>query len=672
MERRSFIKTTSLLAAGATVASTAGCKNENKYSKNEPVYYKDERPVTILKALENDFLKVSLFSDASAKILDKKNNYEWELTSVATQDCGPIDDGYVWIRGDRTLMEQYPGRFHVEADGNTFHYTLLGKNNRIKATFHCSITLEDKFLNFSISDIDESIPSLIFPPHIESDSIVLPNGLGKIFHKKNADIWTRQFYNYQTGLNMRWFGGLKDGYGWLAIFDDHINDGGVLQVNNSLAPGWLKSMDKWKSAYSIKYNFMKGSYVELAKTYRKHLIENGLFKTLKEKIIENPLLENMIGGRSLSYFQAWCPIHIKDAKNYLYNDKQIHQRDTEKIKVDFTHQEVLKSLRYAQKTGFKNGMVILRGWINQGYDGNHPDIWPPEPLLGSIDDLKEIMSLPAPIIPTLHDQYQDVYIDTKEFPKGVNRLPDGDLMHGGLWAGGQGYIMNSRFSVYFAKRNWENTKTLTPKGLFLDTVTASKFHQSWEEKNLQTRTEDMQYKTKLLQDHKSYGILIGSEEGSEMGIPVCDWFENRHTRKDNENIPLFPLVFHDAVIMSRYNSFEPGSSTPKWMEDMLWGYQLQFFMNPQFGNIRPAEGGEKIGFGPNMMTEELFKSTFVVDEWHKKIALSEMTDHKFLTEDGKVEETTFAPGIRIIVNFSNETRTVNGIEVKANNYVIKA
>ena len=287
-----------------------------------------------------------------------------------------------------------------------------------------------------------------------------------------------------------------------------------------------------------------------------------------------------------------------------------------------------------------------------------------------IRDRKEVMALPAPIIPALHDQYQDVYENTKEFPKGVNVMPNGDLMHGGLWAGGQGFIMNSKYSVEFAKRNWEQTKTLNPKGIFLDTVTASKFHQSWEEQRPQTRAEDMQYKIQLLKDHKSYGLLIGSEEGSEMGIPVCDWYENRHARKENENIPLFSLVFHDAVLMSRYNSFEPGSSYPKWMEDMLWGYQLQFFMQPQFGGIKTEEGREKIGFGANEMNEDLFKNTFHVDEWHKKIALSEMTDHKIVTDDGKVEMTTFSPGGSIICNFSNETRTVEGHTIKAGSYKI--
>jgi len=666
MKRRHFIKTASCLAVGSGIALPAESCSSHQSAK----YFKKDAPAVLLKTIENDTLRVILFSDGSMKIYDKPRGFEWEMASVAIQDQGTFDEGYVWARGERTLMEQYPATFYVEPWGNAFRYLVLGHANRIKGSFCCFISLEREWLRFTVTDISEDLPSLVFPPHIESDSVIIPSGIGKIFHKKEADIWTRHFYLYQTSLNMCWFGGLKDENAWLAVLDEHIADGGVLQVNNSLAPGWIKSKNRWKKSYSIKYQFLKGGYVELAKTYRRYLIEKGTFVSLKEKIARNQRLADMIGGRILCYFQAWPPANKKDLKKYLFNTKQLEGRDPEKVTVDFTHKEVLASIHYARKYGFKNGMVMLRGWINKGYDGSHPDIWPPEPALGSIDELKEIMALPSPVIPALHDQYQDMYEGTKDFPRGINVLSNGDLMQGGLWAGGQCFILNSKYSVEYARRNWENTKTLQPVALFLDTLTASKFHESWEKERPLTREEDMRYKLQLLKDHKSYGLLIGSEEGSELGIPVCDWYECRHSRKENENIPLFPLVFHDAVFMARYNSFDPRTPYPGWLEDMLWGYLLQFFMTPEFGNLRNRQGAEKIGFGANEMNEKLFTSTFHVDKWHKEIALSEMISHSILTSDGKVEETTFEPGGTIIVNFSEETRTVKGITLPPHSYKI--
>jgi hypothetical protein len=48
-----------------------------------------------------------------------------------------------------------------------------------------------------------------------------------------------------------------------------------------------------------------------------------------------------------------------------------------------------------------------------------------------------------------------------------------------------------------------------------------------------------------------------------------------------------------------------------------------------------------------------------------------MLSHRFLTEDCKVEETVFEPGITIICNFSNEDRIVEGKKIKAYGYLIE-
>jgi hypothetical protein len=133
---------------------------------------------------------------------------------------------------------------------------------------------------------------------------------------------------------------------------------------------------------------------------------------------------------------------------------------------------------------------------------------------------------------------------------------------------------------------------------------------------------------------------------------------------------LWPLVFHDAAIMSRYNSFEPGSPYPKCLEDMLWGYQLQFFMTTQYGDIKSGPPSERIGFGANDFSEEIFKNTFHVDEWHQKIATAEMLSHRYLTDDFMVEETVFAPDMHIIVNFGKDDRLVEGKLIKGHNYLI--
>ena len=65
-----------------------------------------------------------------------------------------------------------------------------------------------------------------------------------------------------------------------------------------------------------------------------------------------------------------------------------------------------------------------------------------------------------------------MYEHTPSFPNGVNRLASGELMTGGIWAGGQAYILRSDASLEYARRNWESIRTLQPRAMFIDIVTA--------------------------------------------------------------------------------------------------------------------------------------------------------------------------------------------------------
>jgi hypothetical protein len=165
-----------------------------------------------------------------------------------------------------------------------------------------------------------------------------------------------------------------------------------------------------------------------------------------------------------------------------------------------------------------------------------------------------------------------------------------------------------------------------------------------------TKADDLRRKVELMAFYKSQGVLFGSEEAADFGIPYVDWFENRHRRVPGESIPLWPLVFHDAAFCTRYGGVTGGGDSPGWLEDMLWGYLPHFRITP--------------GWRP----QGLFTRTFHVDRWHAEIGLAEMVDHRFRADDWSVEETHFGNGRGIVCNFSPEPRTVDGATVPARGY----
>ena len=97
-------------------------------------------------------------------------------------------------------------------------------------------------------------------------------------------------------------------------------------------------------------------------------------------------------------------------------------------------------------------------------------------------------------------------------------------------------------------------------------------YESYEKGNTATRTQDRQSKEELLQFYKQQGQVLGSEEGVDFGVPFVDWLENRHERRCGETVPLWPLVFHDAVVGARYYTNGGSSSAKAFLPHLLWGY----------------------------------------------------------------------------------------------------
>lgn len=646
MRRRTFIAASSLAGLGACT----DLNTKNKRSINSTIDYAEEQSFSLLKKLKNSSLTVNIYSNAYTEIIDKANNVKWESWEVGIQEKGQVEEGHVWLRTGRSIHETYPGSFQGKLEGANIRFTLVGRQHRIIGRFLCNISLEKDHLVYRILEIDDTIPSLSFPIPLKSDEIYIPKGVGEVVRETSNLMDSRIVYPFYTRLNMRFIGGQKNQSSWIGIFDEGFEDAYGLFVNRNASPLFARTLGKWKHGYSYRMKFMKGNYVNVAKTYRKWSIEHGLFKSLKDKMVENANLSSFLGGRAFWISLAFPKINEQTTKDFLLTKKQSLARGENDVNVRFTYSQLSDTINKLKKLGLKKGFVKIAGWINGGYDYSHQDTWPPEPLLGEISELKELLSMKGPLISGLHDNNQDIYAHTASFPKGVIRNANGELMTGGVWAGGQTYILGSRSSIDYAKRNWKNIKTLNPKSMFVDIITAMNLYQSYEQGNELTKGEDLQAKINLLKFYKAQGILLGSEESADFGIPYLDWYENRHRRIQGTSIPLWPLVFHDAAFNTRYGGVSHEGEYPGWMEDMLWGYLPHF-------NI-----------GPDWNQERLFESIGHVDLWHEKVGMAEMINHQFLSDDFKVEKTEFSTGDAIICNFSNESFRHDGITISPVSY----
>ncbi|NLF41027.1 hypothetical protein GX586_16410 [bacterium] len=609
--------------------------------------------------LENDHVALNVFADASAGITDKTRNILWRMGSVALQEDAPMEIGHVWQRIERSICEQYPGRFTGVAEGDRVRYTLRGRLGKEVGQFTCRYVLDGPWLGVEVTDIDESLPNLLFPTPIVSESLVFPVGVGK-WVRKPMEFHERRFWRYPSWLNMRWFGGLRGDDGWLAVIQDGIADAGVFATQMSATPVWLKSLGRWKGPRTVRYRFTRGGYVGMAKAFRQWTKDNSCFKSLEEKIAERPALRNLIGGRMLSLMQARSFFRSR-FEDTLETELPAELRNAaEGVVTLISHKQAAAIIAEAKALGMKRGMFHLRGWIRGGYDETHPDIWPPEPALGSLDEFKALCAERDPYVTCLQDNYQDIYQQSTSFPHGVCRKQDGSLMPGGWWWGGQAYILNSKQSLEYAARNWPQLATLGMRMLYIDTVTTEQFKESYEQGNTQSRSEDFERKKALLAFFRDKGVMLGSENGADFGIPFIDWAPvGPHRRVPGESIPLWPLVFHDCIVSFKGAWSSADISSPAFRKacllNMLWGYAFTF-------------GGFTADTWPRV--KDVFASTLHLDDWFGTIGTDEMTSHRYHGDDGQVEQTEFSSGRSIIANFADEPREAAGRTIPPGGHVL--
>jgi hypothetical protein len=664
MNRRKFLQT--IAAAGAMSAQPAWPLGTSVSDVNAPHPFPHElnnptgnKP---LFQLENEFLRVTLFPDATSIILDRKHAAQWRMGPVAFQEEAEIDVGAVWLRTDRSICEQYPGRFRGRREGDNIRFWLLGREMEPKGSFLVHVALNGPWLEYRLLEIEEQLSNLNFPPPIESDSLVLPMHLGRWIQKP---LEGRFFYTFFSHLNMRWFGGLKQNHSWIAVFPEpNFVDSGVMLAEMSASPTWLKQLGRWSEPRVVRYRFVEGNYVNLAKVYKDWAIEKGIHRSLTAKLATTPALAELTQGQLISIMEAE-PKHGKEYDEDLLRPSTGDSMLGSGPRVMFTHDEVLECIGELPGVGVDRALVVVRGWIPGGYDYSHPDVWPPEPKLGSIAELKRLCASSARYPVALHDNYQDIYQQSKSWPHGVIRERNGKRMPGGYWAGGQAYILNARDGLTYARRNWQALSQLHLRAYFVDTTSAVQMYQSYEAGNTLTRSEDQANKEAMLAFFKTQGVILGSEEGADFAVPYLDWNENRHARQPGESVPLWPLVFHDAVVSGRYISDgsaadwagerSAAAGAPLWLEDMLWGYVVM----SRVDNYADRDTALR-----SMAAKQH------VAAWFRRISTSAMVDHRFLTSDFTLEETRFSNGWGILVNFAGKPQTCGTIQVPAYGYKI--
>jgi Family of unknown function (DUF5696) len=603
--------------------------------------------------LETRNLRAELnLSSGAVTLLDKQTRVSWELGVPE-----------VLLKSGSTAGPQ-PFRL-IQRDKDTLRYRREGVGD-----FSLRLVANRPGLDYSVVPeievrevrlLNKALP--VGPG--ENNYYAAPYRMGIQLRAEGDKPFSRRF---RDGCTMAMFGAVKEGSALLVTWADPYTE---VQADYSIQPSPQLTMGlaMRERAQSVRLQPLgRGGYVEIAKAYRTVARERGLLKTLAEKMRQNPRVAEFFGAADFKPFA-----YMRLAPNTPW-----HKQDQWGERLNFTFKECADLAEHLKRDlGIDRAMLVLNGWINRGYDNRHPDILPAAPEIGGNEGLAECSRRVKALgwLFGLHDNYQDMYRDAPSWSEEyIIKNPDGSLRKGGVWAGGPCWLICSRKSVELASRpqNIPQVKELfAPTLYFSDTIFAAGLYECFDPKHPTTPADDLRYKQRLCDYLRGQFGLFGSEEGREWGVAHADYFEGlmshrTHFQTPNDTdiiIPLFELVYGDAIPIYAHQSDRPRPDNPDYILDHILYAEMPVY---NFGNHRywtnsagdfkaPEDAQPRLVFAHKAgcgLTDGFIKNTYeVLSPLHRLTALLPMTDHRFLKSNRKAESTRFGKDVEITVNY---------------------
>jgi hypothetical protein len=672
------------------------------------------------RGLETSYLSFRVNPEASGyEIVDKAGGEVWR-SNPRVPRFGEVT---VRVHGRPQRLDLIRGK--VESDGNGLKLTFHPLPSLPQVLVEVSVqpVAEGKGLQFaytagpevpleSIRLLDDALGTT----DAEHGYVVAPARMGLLVPARRGVNFTHTFdtYDYE-GCHMAMWGVVKNGAAALITWDDPYV---ALELKSELQatgdPAGIQvlatSLELRKSAKSFQLRFLgRGDYVTLAKAYRQVAAERGWLRTWSEKLQGHPERAKLFGAIN---YKLWA---LLDREMDLTSTKQ------EVAKVNWTFAEAAQVAEHLKNDlKLEKVLFVMGGWTHRGYDNQHPDILPANPECGGNSGLAEcarrVMQLGY--VFCLHDNYQDIYRDSPSWNEDlIMKQPDGSLVKGGHWWGGQAYLTCSRKALELAKRpqNLAAVKEITnANAYFIDTTYASGLQECSDPAHPLMRADDMKWKQAISDYARQVFGIFGSEDGREWAIPHSDffegltgvdgtWFHNKELLRETGgvSIPMFELVYRDCIALYGKYGFDISQSADYVLYHLSIGRTLNYHEIPPHlywkgiaPSPAPGEGSRVARKDPALFTradhgwaeglhpmDRFVKNTYeILSPLNELTAETPMSEHQFLTPDYQVQRSVFGGGDNQAVvvvntgsaNYSTHSRLGGNIVLPPGGFLIEA
>lgn len=416
----------------------------------------------------------------------------------------------------------------------------------------------------------------------------------------------------------------------------------------------LQSADELQEIdHRIRYTFFdrSASFVDMADVYRTYLTQRCGQPGLNDRIERRPALE---------YARQALTVHVhlaeKRQKTRLTGDGELL------VKTRFA--EVTPIAQNLQNAGIDRASIVLVGWNCEGRDGLYPTRFPVESAVGGADAMSQALAgvrLLGFQLGAL-DNYTDMYRRSPAFDDNyVAEQLGGQPWLGGVWAGGQAYIVCPAQALErHAQRDMRRLRDLGLEGLlFLDHCPGPGLLRCYHQDHPLTRSEYARGVAELIRTAQTTfgicrvsGISVFASLAADSCIcpaarpPGVDELE--HEWFADQDVPFLPTVLHGLVLLA------------VWAED-----------DP----LRVAELGAAPVFDLTVddCNARLPSMTQVYRRYAADIApLADAFVESYDQPDEGLVKIAYSTGAQVLINRRPDTAAIDGLDVPPENFRVKA
>jgi hypothetical protein len=208
------------------------------------------------------------------------------------------------------------------------------------------------------------------------------------------------------------------------------------------------------------------------------------------------------------------------------------------------------------------------------------------------------------------------------------------------WDGGRQNYLNARFQFGHLLKNYGLIfdNGIKPGGIYIDVIGYVPPDEDFNPEHPTTRTDAMNGQIAMLNwSRNNLGVTL-TEAGSDWVVPFVDSVNSSGALGKTIPVPLYNLVYHDAVIVSF------GARNPSDPANLLRGML--------------AGGVPEMPVAPTADDEKNLNLMRQMTQLHKRVALLEMTNHEFLDKNFRRERTTFSDGTTVTVDWDKNSVTI--------------